>query len=312
MKNICKATLLFVICLISLSASGLVFAYQNPTANAGPDLYVNAGQTVILQGSGYDPQGSNLSYYWNCSGGTLSSYNIAQPTYTAPNYNNQNYSCSLTVTNSYSLSNSDSMTVYVNYNNGNNYGNGSLSTTKQVINLTSRNLNWSGSVNANPSDILSFAITLQANGQDVHNVIVRDILPANLIYKGNLTVNASLNYGGNPSTGINIGTIPANGVEIIAYQAQVAPASSFSYGTTNLNNSATITSTESGTQTAYATAVVNNSLVYGASTVSTGLTNNFLTDSFLLPLLLIVFAAWFYFSGEIYVFADKIKSVIRK
>ncbi len=186
------------------------------------------------------------------------------------------------------------------------YGSTSFSATKQVIDLTSGNLNWSTSISASPSDILSFSITLQAGNQDVHNVVVRDILPANLIYKGNLMVNTSP-YGGDITSGINIGTISSGQVTIISYRAQVANAINFSFGATTINNNATITSNESGTQTSAATVVVNKALVYGASTVSTGLTNNFLTDSFFLPLLTILAGLWLYFSGSIYHFADWLK-----
>jgi uncharacterized repeat protein (TIGR01451 family) len=179
-----------------------------------------------------------------------------------------------------------------------------MSLQKKVINLTSGGLNWSASVAAKPSDILSFAITIQANGQDLHNVVVKDILPANLIYKDNLLVNSNLNYTGNPTSGINIGTILAGGVAIISYQAQVAPWSNFTYGTTTLSNSATVTSTETGEKTASSSIMVNNNQVSGATTIATGLTNGFLTESFFLPMLLIVFFSWFYFSGNVYRFAD--------
>jgi len=385
--------------------------------NAGPDLYLTSGQTVTLQGSAYEPNGySSLNYSWSCNGGSLSNYNIAQPTYTAPySYNNQtNYTCTLTVSNMYGSSNSDSLIVFINYNNNvlppysnsyvqttyatyianfqatlngslsganlatnyvffqwgttTNYGNetpqqaigysgsfmqnianlnpgtayhfravargtygtiygqdmtfttsgtgsgytgtGALSITKKVTDITSGNLNWQPSITANPSDVLSFSITLQAGGQDVHNVIIHDILPANLLYKGNLIVNSNSNYGGDITSGITIGTISANQAVVVSYQAQVAPAGNFSFGTTALSNNATITSSEAGNQTGTATVIVNKALVYGASTVSTGLTNNFLTDSFFLPLLLIILGLWFYFSGEAYVFADWIKSKI--
>lgn len=404
-----KIILFSIIAFTMLLPSAVVFAYQNPTANAGPDLYVSSGQSITLQGSGYDPQSSALTYYWNCSGGTLSSSTIAQPTFTAPSTTSQNYTCSLTVTNSYSLSGSDSMTVFVNSNNNTNfnvqtnsatniqnnsatlngylynsnsyntsalvwfqwgtdtnygnttfqqtlsypgsffqsisnlspnityhfraaaqsngstvygqdmtfnsnsstyYGNGILTTNKQVINLSTGNLNWQTSVNAKPGDILSFAITMQAGNQDIHNVVVHDNLPANLIYKGNLTVNATTNYSGNPSAGINIGTIPANGVEIVSYQVQVAQSTNFIYGSTTLSNSATITSTESGTQTARSTVIVNTTTAaapmtyYGPTYISTGLTNNPVTDSFFLPILLIILGSWFYFSGNVYKFSD--------
>lgn len=390
---------------------------QQLTANAGPDLYISSGQTATLQGSGYDPNGYQLTYYWTCSAGSLSSNNVAQPTYTAPyltGYGTQtSYICTLTVNNGYGNSSSDSMNIYLSYNNNNyngsgnvqtdsatnvsnyqatlnghipatssysyylnyvyfqwgtttnygsqtnqqsasspgtfsqtitnispntfyhfravlqtNYGtfygqdmtfyssnsgsiyngNGTLSVSKQVIDLTSGNLNWSASVNANTSDILSFAITLQAYNQDVHNVIVRDILPANLTYRGNVIINTGLNYSGDITSGINVGTVYANQPTVVAYQVQVAPVGSFNYGATTLTNSATITSQEAGSQNASATITVNRTLVYGATTVSTGITNNFLTDSFFLPLLLIIAGLWLYFSGGAHKLADKIRA----
>ena len=200
------------------------------------------------------------------------------------------------------------------YTSGSNYYNmGSLTINKKVINLSSGNLNWSEYVSAKPYDVLSFSITMQANGnQDVRNVYVQDILPANLIYKGNLTINANLNYSGNPVSGMNIGTIPANGIMIIAYQAQVAGNQNFNYGNTTLTNTATITSNETGSQTDSATVFVTNSSIAGATDVITGITNNFLVDSFFLPLMIILLSAWLYFSKKIYNFADWLKVKIKR
>jgi uncharacterized repeat protein (TIGR01451 family) len=120
--------------------------------------------------------------------------------------------------------------------------NNSLAVSKKAINLTAGNLTWQTLANAKPLDTLSFAITLQANGQDIHNVTVQDVLPAGLVYKGNLTVNANLNSNGDIRSGINIGTIPNGQIVIIAYQAQVAGAENFNYGLTNVVNNTTITS----------------------------------------------------------------------
>jgi len=193
------------------------------------------------------------------------------------------------------------------------YGSGQLLAGKKVINLTSGNLNWQSFVNAKPGDVLSFAITLQATGnQDIHNVYVRDVLPSNLIYRDNLTVNASLNYSGDPVSGINIGTISAGNVAAVSYQVQVAGYNNLPYGSSVLTNSATITSTEAGSQTASSSVFVNNSAVYGVTTIPTGLTNNFLTDSFFLPMLLIVLGSWFYFSGRAYRFADWLRGQTSK
>jgi len=183
-------------------------------------------------------------------------------------------------------------------------GTGTLTIDKKVINLTSGNLNWQASVNANPGDILSFAITMQADGQDIHNVMVRDVLPAGLVYKGNMTINASLNYSGDPTVGINIGTIPARGIEVISYQVQVLSASNLPYGTSTLTSNTTVTSSEAGTQTDSSSVILNNSSVYGATIIPTGITNNPVKDSFFLPMALIVLMSWLYFTGKIYTFAD--------
>lgn len=190
-------------------------------------------------------------------------------------------------------------------------GSGALTVSKKVINLTSGNLNWQTSVNANPGDILSFAITLQATGgQNIHNIYVQDILPQNLIYRGNTVLNAVQTLV-NPASGINIGTIPAGNIQVISYQAQVAPSSNFAYGSTTLSNVATITSNEAGTQTATSQILVNNSQVYGATTIVTGQTNNILRDSFFLPLLLIVLMLWIYFSKTTYKFTDWLQTKIK-
>lgn len=198
------------------------------------------------------------------------------------------------------FSNTNNQNYY--FNNSNSSANATMVVTKQVINLTSGNLNWQPSVNANPGDILSFAITMQANNQDLHNVFVRDTLPPNLIYRGNMTVNASLNNSGNIASGISIGTIPANGIEIISYQVQVDPLTTAA----TLNNSATITSNETGSQTTSSTVVITNPTpqVAGPTSISTGQTNNPVTDSFFLPMLMIIFMSWLYFTGRIYQFAD--------
>lgn len=178
-----------------------------------------------------------------------------------------------------------------------------LTISKKVINLTSGNLNWTNSVSAKPGDVLSFAITMQAGSQDIHNIIVKDILPAGLIYKGNTTINASLSNL-DPSSGINVGTIPANGIEVVSFQAFVAPSTSFAYGNISIDNTATITGTEIGTQTANASVLVNNAYVAGVTNVPTGLTNNIVKDSFFFPMFLIILMSYLYFTGKIYIFAD--------
>jgi len=191
------------------------------------------------------------------------------------------------------------------------YNGGYLTISKKVINLTSGNLGWSDSVSAKPSDILSFSITIQANNKDLHNVVVKEILPANLTYNDNLLINATKDSSANPVTGINVGTIATGGVAIISYQVRVNPSTTSTLGTTNLNSDTTVYSDQTGSQTDSATIIVNNSQVSGVSIVSdlptaisTGLTNNLFTESFFLPMLLIVVGSWLYFSGRVYSFSD--------
>ncbi len=193
---------------------------------------------------------------------------------------------------------------------GNTYG--TLTATKTVRNLTNSS-GFTSSTYAAPGDMLMFMITLQASGQDVQNVFVRDSLPANLIYNNQLIVactsannynynnncnNSNYNYSGNIASGINLNTIYAGQTVTITYQAQVAPVQNFAYGTTTLNNSVSVTSSNSTyNPVSNASIIVTRATVLGASTVSTGLTNNFWVDSFILPLLLTLIGIWMWRSG---------------
>lgn len=99
----------------SLSASGtLIVSNRSPVASAGPDKETFEGQTVVLDGSGSDPDGDSLTFSWSCVGGALSNPNIAQPTYTAPAVvSDTNHTCTLTVADGKGGSSSDAMAVKV-------------------------------------------------------------------------------------------------------------------------------------------------------------------------------------------------------
>jgi uncharacterized repeat protein (TIGR01451 family) len=321
MANIYKISFIFLLATVLCFSFGTAVLAQSV---GGASVQTNSATNVsnyqaTLNGYLAMPYISNSNYVWFQWGSTTDYNNQSAQQYLG---NAGSFSQNITGLNANTtyhfraVAQGSFGTIYgqdmIFYTSGSGYyGNGNLITSKRVVNLTSGNLNWQTSVNANPSDILSFAITLQTGNQDIHNVVVRDILPAGLIYRGNLMINTNSNYGGNITYGVNIGTVYANQPVVVAYQVQVAPSTNFVYGTTTLTNSATITSNETGTQTVSAAVVVNRSLVYGASAVSTGLTNNFLTDSFLLPLLLIITGLWLYLSGKAYTVADKIKSKIK-
>jgi hypothetical protein len=176
-----------------------------------------------------------------------------------------------------------------------------LTINKTARNLSSGNLNWSNVVNASPSDVLQFMVTIQAAGSgNVNDITVREAFPANLIYKNSLTID---NVADNRDirSGINIGSLSPGQTKIIIYQAQIAPKENFTYGTTTLNNSVSVLSSQAGFNavTATSTIIVTKTGILGATAISTGFTNNFFVDSFFLPLLIAGLAVWLFRTGII-------------
>ncbi len=178
--------------------------------------------------------------------------------------------------------------------------NGLLAIAKYARNLSSGKLNWSTFASASPSDIMQFALLVKANGpQDLHNVVVKDTLPSSLIYKGGLTINNTPSSG-DIIAGINLGTIFAGQTKTVVYRAQVSLPQNFSLGMTTLANSVSVKATEAYAS-ASSTIIVSKTGILGeAITIDTGLTNNILEDSFLLPLLIILSTAWLYKSGSLF------------
>ena len=189
--------------------------------------------------------------------------------------------------------------------------NANLNVTKTVRNLTTGST-FANSTYANPSDTLLFMITLQGNSnQNAQNVFVSDTLPANMIYNNQLVVactgnsgysnncnSNNYNYSGSITSGINLGTIYAGQTVTVTYQVQLTGTQNFSYGTTTLNSVVNTTSSNvSYIPTATASVLVTKATVLGASTVSTGLTNNFWLDSFLLPLMVVLLGIWMWRAG---------------
>jgi len=87
---------------------------HSPVANAGPDKEIFEGDSVILEGSGFDSDGDQLSYFWSCNGGSLSNQYITQPIFYAPSVSqNTIYTCNLTVRDIYQAADSDTMNILV-------------------------------------------------------------------------------------------------------------------------------------------------------------------------------------------------------
>jgi uncharacterized repeat protein (TIGR01451 family) len=180
-------------------------------------------------------------------------------------------------------------------NNDNN--NGYVSITKQVRNMTSGG-GFSTSTYANPGDTLMFMITIDTNGGDATNVRVQDTLSSRLQYSDNMIISGSSNYSGDIISGITFNTVRDSDYITITYLARVASVDNFGYGT----NTETSNTSVSGSNLQYqpnqsASVYVTRTAVLGDTTISTGLTNNFLTDSFLLPLLVALAGIWMFKAG---------------
>ncbi|MGB9743351.1 MAG: hypothetical protein ACPLW9_01395, partial [Minisyncoccales bacterium] len=184
-------------------------------------------------------------------------------------------------------SSSDTVTVYV----------GSSPTTAFNIDYRVRNLSdgtvFGSSVDADPMEILTFSLDIMANNSPVNNLVARVTLPNGLVYLNDLKIN-NVPVSGDIITGLNLGNFSASEERTITFRARVAEASQFNLGQTQLTPTVVVSS-DSGSRSAAVTVRVNRSQVLGAATdVSTGLTNNILIDSFVLPLLATLLILWLF------------------
>jgi len=145
-------------------------------------------------------------------------------------------------------------------------------------------------VSVNPGEIVSFRIEVTAGNSGLQNIIVRDTLPSKMSYLGNLKV-GSVSYSDNITSGFSIGDLSGNQTKIITFDASIADSTQFNLGTTTLLNTVlAYNSLFSDSDTAEVT--VYKLTGGGATTVSTGLTNNIFFDSFLLPLVITLLMIW--------------------
>lgn len=105
MKKIFTVLLITFSVLFAVGGSGCLVAPQPPMAYipaptpASPpnqlpvigsisirDQQIWQGQTTTIRVSAYDHDGDVLQYSWSSTGGTLSGYNIPEPTFAAPSY----------------------------------------------------------------------------------------------------------------------------------------------------------------------------------------------------------------------------------
>lgn len=248
-----------------------------------PNMTTVNGTNVTFVGELTDLGGDNDTYVWFEYGETS-------------NYGQKTSEKILTQTGLYciSISNFSPCTTYhyragARNDAGTSYGEDKTFTTtcqseisisKFVRNL-SDGTSWLDSVLAEPGEVLSFYIEIKNTGSSsLFNVIVRDALPNKMIFAGNLKIDNILTTG-DIISGLNIGNLSANQTKIITFNVHLAGNDQFIFGETKLINSASALDSSD-----IATVIVRKTGVLGATTVSTGLTNNLFLDSFLLPLII--------------------------
>jgi uncharacterized repeat protein (TIGR01451 family) len=113
-----------------------------------------------------------------------------------------------------------------------------ITVSKTARNL-SDNTNFGEQVTADPGEVIEFGIVVSNTGNTTaDNLIVKDVLPANMSYYGGLTIDGVPNLGGNIANGVSLGNLAPGQNKTIVFQAVLSPATSFGFGVTNLTNSA--------------------------------------------------------------------------
>ena len=168
---------------------------------------------------------------------------------------------------------------------------GNVSIDKLVSNL-SNGTAYSDSVAAAPGDVVSFKIKVEASGGNLKNVVLTDILPNGISNAQGIAVDGT-RISDNLVSGIDLGNIDSGDSKTITFNAYVASKDNFNFGQTVLTNTAKATcDTNSCSDSDTATVSVSKTMVQGATTVSTGFTNNPFIDSFVIPAGVALFLIW--------------------
>jgi hypothetical protein len=162
----------------------------------------------------------------------------------------------------------------------------SLTVSESVRNL-SNGTAFSDYVSANPGDVLSFSVKIQAGSSALSDVTVKDALSGKFILRTSTVKIDGAYYGGDLTSGINAGYFSAYQIKTLTFDADVAGASDFSYGSSQIINSvfvynSSISNSDTATINVIRTSVLGEAT--GTATgVSTGFTNNIWLDTVILP-----------------------------
>jgi uncharacterized repeat protein (TIGR01451 family) len=288
---------------VYLCFSGIFFAplfSGNVYAQSCPSNTTVNGNNVTFVGELTDLGGDSYSTVWFEYGkdqnfnNKTSEYTLYSPNFYCINVSNLDY-CS-----TYYYRAAARNSTGVSYGETKSFSvpcqNSSLSVNKTVRNLT-KNTAFSDSVYADPGDIVSFQIEITALNNTARNVAFSDYLPDRINFRTDSFKIDGVNFGNISLSLVRLGDLSAGQKKIITFDGQVAGSDSFSFGDTQLINSVSV-SAVSDAKSDTAKVIVRKAAVAGASIaptqVPTGLTNNILFDSFVIPLLISLLIVWLF------------------
>ena len=155
---------------------------------------------------------------------------------------------------------------------------------KSVKSLERENA-WLNSITVSPGEVVSFSIKVTAGDTNLNSVEVKDILPRNIEYLGNLKVDG-VSVSGNITEEVNIGSISRLQSKTVTFDAKIYSRESFDVGTTTLTNTARVSSVGVTLTDTAVLNVIKGEVAGPPTVVPTGITGNTLLDYILLPLLL--------------------------
>lgn len=144
---------------------------------------------------------------------------------------------------------------------------------------------------ANPGELLEFKIVIASVGSSsADSVTIKDTLPDRLTLSGQPKIDGQP-VTGDIQAGLNIGSLAPGQTRTVTFQALLAGAASFNFGTTSLVNTVLAYNVNLA-RTQSSTIQVSRTQVKGATTVTTGVLDNF-KFSLLLSLLLTALLTYF-------------------
>lgn len=306
----------------SISSSETGYQESNSVTVQFVNSYNYSGSPYVsLKANGYDSSvtvapNTPVTLSWtssnatscNASGDWSGTKSLSGSQYLGYITSSKTYTLSCSGPNGY---NSDTVYVNVSGQNYNNYTTPCTGTSCGTIRIekTGRNLSqnvgeWTHIIPAKAGDVILFKIVITgSNNYDSNNVIVKDVLPANLTYRGNLLVNNTPIVGGTGnlfSSGLNLGNLSPNQTKVITFEAQVSASAPSS---AQLKNVSTVYNGNSSASDNAVVCLSSKKIISIPTYISTGITDNFLLDSFVIPLVISLFLI-FLFKSKIIRFEE--------